>query len=148
MINKTGNLNPVQTVDPATSAHRARSARESNNAPQGNPFAATLEQFATAPAVAGKMPQVPAYQPPSVVKFSSHAIDRMLARGIQMDRVDLQRLSDAVEKARGKGSKDSLVLMDDKALIVSVKNNTVVTVMDKEALKENVFTNIDSTIVI
>ncbi|HRO66044.1 MAG TPA: hypothetical protein PL182_00615 [Pseudobdellovibrionaceae bacterium] len=28
-----------------------------------------------------------------------------------------------------------------------MKNNTVVTVMDKNALKENVFTNIDSTIV-
>jgi flagellar operon protein len=57
------------------------------------------------------------------------------------------RLSEAVSRAAAKGSKDTLVLMNDSALIVSVKNKTVVTVMDKTALKENVFTNIDSTIV-
>ncbi len=54
----------------------------------------------------------------------------------------------AVSRAAEKGSKDTLVLADDKALIVSVKNNTVVTVMDRAAMKENVFTNIDSTVVI
>jgi flagellar operon protein len=81
------------------------------------------------------------------IKFSNHAIERMRTRGISFTPEDLTRLSDAVGKAAAKGSKDSLVLMNDSALIVSVKNNTVVTVMDKNALKENVFTNIDSTIV-
>lgn len=81
------------------------------------------------------------------VKFSNHAIERMKTRGISFNPDDLKRLESAVEKAAAKGSKDSLILMNDSALIVSVKNNTVVTVMDKNALKENVFTNIDSTIV-
>jgi flagellar operon protein len=81
------------------------------------------------------------------VKFSNHAIERMKTRGITFTPEDMTRLSDAVGKAAAKGSKDSLILMNDSALIVSVKNNTVVTVMDKNALKENVFTNIDSTIV-
>lgn len=81
------------------------------------------------------------------VKFSNHAIERMRTRGISFTPEDMTRLSDAVGKAAAKGSKDSLILMNDSALIVSVKNNTVVTVMDKNALKENVFTNIDSTIV-
>ncbi len=81
------------------------------------------------------------------LKFSNHAIDRMQSRGIRFSKEDLSRLSDAVGRAAQKGSKDSLILMDNSALIVSVKNNTVVTVMDKAALKENVFTNIDSTIV-
>jgi flagellar operon protein len=81
------------------------------------------------------------------IKFSNHAIERMRTRGISFTPEDMTRLSDAVGKAAAKGSKDSLVLMNDSALIVSVKNNTVVTVMDKNALKENVFTNIDSTIV-
>lgn len=84
---------------------------------------------------------------PQSVKFSNHAVERMMARGIKFNQEDMGRLNTAVEKAAAKGSKDSLVLMNDSALIVSVKNKTVVTVMDKNALKENVFTNIDSTIV-
>lgn len=82
------------------------------------------------------------------VKFSNHAIDRMQSRGIYYSPEDVAKLNEAVKKAAAKGSKDSLVLMKDSALIVSVRNNTVVTVMDQAALKENVFTNIDSTIVI
>lgn len=81
------------------------------------------------------------------LKFSNHAIERMQSRGISYSPKDLARLDEAVSKAAAKGSRDTLVLMDESALIVSVKNNTVVTVMDKNALKENVFTNIDSTIV-
>lgn len=81
------------------------------------------------------------------VKFSNHAIERMQSRGINFNQDDISRLNEAVGRAAAKGAKDSLILMNDSALIVSVKNNTVVTVMDKTALKENVFTNIDSTIV-
>lgn len=81
------------------------------------------------------------------VKFSNHAIERMQSRGITYSPQDVSRLNEAIAKAAAKGSKDSLILMNDSALIVSVKNKTVVTVMDKNALKENVFTNIDSTIV-
>jgi flagellar operon protein len=81
------------------------------------------------------------------IKFSNHAIERMQSRGISYTPDDMQKLNQAVSKAAAKGSKDTLILMDQSALIVSVKNNTVVTVMDKNALKENVFTNIDSTIV-
>ena len=81
------------------------------------------------------------------VKFSNHAVERMQTRGISFSPQDLTKISDAIGKAAAKGSKDSLILMNDSALIVSVKNKTVVTVMDQAALKENVFTNIDSTIV-
>ncbi len=81
------------------------------------------------------------------LKFSNHAVERMQSRGIRFTPEDMTRLNDAVSRAAAKGSKDSLILMQDSALIVSVKNKTVVTVMDKAALKENVFTNIDSTIV-
>lgn len=83
----------------------------------------------------------------SGIKFSNHAIERMQSRGISFKGDDMTRLNEAVDRAASKGSKDSLILMNDSALIVSVKNRTVVTVMDKTALKENVFTNIDSTIV-
>ncbi len=84
---------------------------------------------------------------PEAVKFSNHAVERMVSRGIRFSPEEIGKLNEAVDKAASKGSKDTLVLMNDAALIVSVKNKTVVTVMDKSALKENVFTNIDSTIV-
>ena len=81
------------------------------------------------------------------VKFSNHAIDRIRSRGISFKPEDMIKLNEAVDKAASKGSKNSLVLMNESAFIVSVKNRTVVTAMDQAALKENVFTNIDSTIV-
>lgn len=81
------------------------------------------------------------------VRFSNHAVERMMSRGIKFAPEDMNKLEEAIGRAASKGSKNSLILMNDAALIVSVKNKTVVTVMDKMALKENVFTNIDSTIV-
>ena len=82
------------------------------------------------------------------LKFSNHAIERMRSRGVNFSPEQMTKLESAVKKAAEKGGRDSLVLMNDTAVIVSVKNNTVVTVVDKASLKENVFTNIDSTIVI
>lgn len=83
----------------------------------------------------------------SQVKFSNHAVDRMRSRGIAFSPTDLQKIEGALQKAQGKGAKDTLVLMDQAALILNTKTGTVVTVMDRQSLKENVFTNIDSTIV-
>jgi len=82
------------------------------------------------------------------VKFSAHAIERLKSRGITLDQETLRRLDQAVEKAAQKGSRESLMLTDDAALIVSVKNKTVITAMDKLAMKDNVFTNIDSTVIL
>ncbi len=99
------------------------------------------------PTAVGKTPAAAGANPAEAVKFSNHAVERMQTRGISFNKADMERLNEAVSRAASKGSKDTLVLMNDSALIVSVKNKTVVTVMDKNALKENVFTNIDSTIV-
>jgi len=82
------------------------------------------------------------------LKFSQHASARLKARNIELSANDLDKLTAAVDKARGKGSRDSLILMNDLALIVSVKNNTVVTAVDAQNLKENVFTNIDSAVIV
>lgn len=82
------------------------------------------------------------------LKFSSHAIERMRSRGIQFQPDEMKNIASAVAKASAKGAKDTLILSGENALIVSVKNNTVVTVMDRQAMKDNVFTNIDSTVVI
>ena len=81
------------------------------------------------------------------VKFSKHATDRMLSRGINFSANQMERLESAVSQVNAKGGKESLVMLDNTALVVSVKNDTVVTVVDKEQLKNNVFTKIDSAVI-
>ena len=84
----------------------------------------------------------------SGLRFSNHAVERMKSRGIGLDHEQLSRLEQAVEKAQSKGSRETLVLAGDSAFIVNIKNKMVVTAMDRQQMKENVFTNIDSTIVL
>jgi len=82
------------------------------------------------------------------IKFSQHALQRLQIRNIQFNKSDLDKLSNAVDKAAQKGSKDSLILMNNAALVVSVKNRTVITAMDGSSMKDNVFTNIDSAVIL
>lgn len=82
------------------------------------------------------------------LKFSNHAQERLKSRNIELNDVEMNKLVEAVGKARDKGSRDSLILMNDLALVVSVKNNTVITAVDGQNLKENVFTNIDSAVIV
>ncbi len=81
------------------------------------------------------------------VKFSAHAAARIQSRGIQLSGEQMESLNDAVDRAASKNCRESLVLMDDLAFVVSVKNRTVITVVDKERMQQNVFTNIDSAVV-
>ncbi len=78
--------------------------------------------------------------------FSKHARTRLAQRGVTLEADDMRRLQGAVDQAAAKGSRDSLVLMDDLALVVSVRNRTVVTAMDAGSRRNNVFTNIDSVV--
>jgi flagellar operon protein len=80
------------------------------------------------------------------VKFSNHAIKRLESRNIQLSDSDLEKIQSAVEKAEMKGSKDSLVMMENTAFIVNIPNKTVVTAMEVSGTNENVFTNIDSVV--
>jgi len=82
----------------------------------------------------------------SKIKFSGHAKDRITNRNVELDPAKMERLNEAVERARTKGARETLVLLDDVAMVVSIKNNTVITVMTGDTLKENVFTNIDSAV--
>lgn len=82
------------------------------------------------------------------LKFSQHAQLRLKQRGIQLDDGQLNRIAGAVEQAAAKGAKDSLVLFRDIAMIVSVPNRTVVTAMDGAAMKDHIFTQIDSAVVL
>jgi flagellar operon protein len=83
----------------------------------------------------------------SKLKFSGHAKTRMNSRDIQISDAEMLRLDDAVLKAGQKNAVNPLILMDDKVFIVNIPNNTVITVMDKEQLNDNVITQIDSAVI-
>ncbi len=82
------------------------------------------------------------------VSFSQHALQRMQDRRIDFSQQDLTKLDDTVERMAQKGAKESLIYMNDVALIVSVANKTVITAMDGPSAKENIFTNIDSAAIL
>ncbi len=83
------------------------------------------------------------------VEFSKHAIQRLEERSIDLTEGNtLERLNKGVEIAADKGSSETLVLVDQTAFVVSVKNNKVITTMSNEDLMGNIFTNIDSTVII
>jgi len=84
----------------------------------------------------------------SDIKFSAHAAKRLVSRNINFSNEDLENLKNAVELAEKKGARESLVLLDNLALVVSIKNRTVITAVDGEHRKENVFTNIDSAVIV
>jgi flagellar operon protein len=89
----------------------------------------------------GKLPGQP-------VRLSQHAQERLKSRGITLSDADMKELAGAVDSVAQKGGKDSLIVMKGTALVVSVKNRTVVTAMDRQGLTGQVFTNIDSAVIL
>ena len=82
------------------------------------------------------------------VEFSKHAIQRLEERSIDLEAGNtLERLNKGVEIAADKGSSETLVLVDTTAFVVSVKNNKVITTLSNDDLTGNIFTNIDSTVI-
>ena len=106
--------------------------------PQAPAPAAPVSGPAFADVLAGKL---------EGVRFSGHALERLQRRGIQMDDAALARLNGGVARAAAKGSRESLVLLDDTAFVVSVRNRTVVTAVDRDHMRDQVFTNIDSAVI-
>lgn len=82
------------------------------------------------------------------LKVSGHAQTRFKSRQIELNGEAWNRVLEGVERAAQKGAKESLVMVDDIALVVSVRNRTVITAVERERLKENVFTNIDSAVIV
>ncbi len=82
------------------------------------------------------------------VKFSKHAMNRMNERGVEFSDTLKQDLNSAIEKAREKGAKDVVIISPDSAFIVNVPNNTVITTMNSSEMKDNIFTNIDSAVIL
>ena len=82
------------------------------------------------------------------VAFSKHARERAEERGIEVTPTLLNRLTDSVEKAQEKGAKTILALDSSQAFIINVPTYRVITTMNQEEMKENIFTNIDGAVIL
>ncbi len=92
--------------------------------------------------------QLDALNQNSGVRFSKHALERISERNIDLSADGrLDRLNRAVELAGEKGSDDALVMIDSTAFLVSVRNNKVITTLTADDMRGNIFTNIDSTVI-
>ena len=77
---------------------------------------------------------------------SKHAAERLSE--IDFSENDMKEIEKGFELAENKGSKNSLMLYKDVALVTSVENKTVITAVDKDRATDNVFTNIDSVVIL
>lgn len=77
--------------------------------------------------------------------FSKHANERLVSRNIDLSETQLQRLQNGTRKAGEKGIKESLVMVDNLAFIVNIRNNTVITAVNEN--EDKVFTNIDGAVI-
>ncbi|MEW9124833.1 MAG: TIGR02530 family flagellar biosynthesis protein [Thermotaleaceae bacterium] len=82
------------------------------------------------------------------LKFSKHALLRLEARNIQLNTGEVQKIKEALNKAQQKGIRETLIIMDEKTFVASVKNKTIITAATKDMLEDNVFTNIDGAVII
>lgn len=116
-----------QTITPSTVGQGISTSSKVENTDNGISFAETLSQTQN-------------------LRFSNHAQKRLEARNINLTDDGITRLSNAVDKAEKRGGKESLVMVDDMAFIVNVRDRLVVTALDSKTRGEGVFTQIDSVV--
>lgn len=82
------------------------------------------------------------------VTLSAHARERLESRNIELTAVDLDRIDHALGKLAEKGGRESLLMTEKAALVVSVPNRTVITAMAPDDMSDHVFTKIDSAMLL
>jgi len=139
------NITPQVTTGNPT-AYKDK-AQENAKADGNNPFARELTRQISE-RIGRKEVSTEELESVSDVRFSKHAVDRINERGIDMysnSRID--RLNKAVELAGEKNADDAVVFIDQTAFLVSVKNNRVITAVTADDIQGNIFTNIDSAVI-
>lgn len=81
------------------------------------------------------------------LRWSGHAVDRLAQNRVAVSEGMQERLAGAVDDLAGKGARQSVVLVDELAFVVSVTNRTVITAVGADRMKDQIFTNIDSVAV-
>jgi flagellar operon protein len=82
------------------------------------------------------------------VKVTNHAAQRLMERKIDFSGDEFLKVNKAIDQLKNKGGNDALIITGTAAYIVDVQKNKLVTAVDRDQLKDNVFTNIDSTILV
>ena len=131
-IREVSRTSPVTGVGEAGSVAQGAAARAENVAP-GVDFKTILDE------------QLAKNSP---LQFSKHARERVVKRGIELTDELLGNLHSAVSKARDKGARDVVIIDAGRAFIVNIPNNVVVTTVTDKEMKDSVFTNIDSAVII
>lgn len=121
---------------PATKPEEVHRPPSSGSSSPGT-FADTLEQL-----------HRPRRDPAQAVKLSAHAAQRIEQRDISLTRPERRALGQAMHQLEAKGSRDALLLRTDAAFVVNVPNRTVVTAINQNELKERIFTQIDSAMLV
>ena len=83
----------------------------------------------------------------SGLQFSNHAAKRIEKRDLDLDPARMQRLNSAISRAAEKGARNSVVMLDDLAVVVDIRDRKVVTAINASQGKERVFTNVDSVVI-
>ena len=84
----------------------------------------------------------------SGIAFSKHAMARAQERGIALDAVLMDQLTSSVERAQAKGATNILAFDATRAFIINVPHGRVITTMSQQEMEENIFTNIDDTMLL
>lgn len=124
-INNMNNFNLIQKVSPKTTTRPKDISNE--NIDQSESFSSVLEKQKD-------------------IKFSKHANQRINSRNLNLNNEQLKRIEEGVNSAKDKGIRNSLVMVDNLALLVNINSRTVVTAM--ESTDKNVFTNIDGAVIV
>lgn len=82
------------------------------------------------------------------IKISKHAQSRILTRNILIDDIQMNKISNAMMHAENKGIKNAMIMFDSNIAIANIKNKTIITLVNKNDLDENIITNIDGAIFI
>jgi len=82
------------------------------------------------------------------VTVSKHAQTRLEERGIHLDNHQWNNVSEKMQEAKQKGVTDAVVIVDDVTFIASTKNNTIITALHRDDTNQQIFTNINGTIIL
>ena len=82
-----------------------------------------------------------------LVKFSGNVQNAMVSQEMTLSDIDLLRLDEAIEKAKDKNARESLIILDNKMFVVSIDSKTVLSMFEKNNMDSSVITNIDSAVI-
>ncbi|MFV0440924.1 MAG: TIGR02530 family flagellar biosynthesis protein [Lachnospirales bacterium] len=126
------NPNLVREIENSKAKSKVSSSTTTQNS-SGNSFASVLDNLT---------------QSSEKLQMSKHASQRLMSRNVTLSNSQMERVEQGVSDAKDKGINEGLVLVDDVALLVSMKKNTIITVMNNEESKSKVFTNIDGAVIV